>query len=170
MSGVESRTLSVSDLDTTISEDEPRVRDVRIGDASWNVSEPLNTRKTVEKNRAELEQYGPIHATREMIEIGSKAKRCVEEYWLNKAQQATAAATQRVLPIPFAQQALTSTKKLFGSIFGSGNAVFGRMSVAMTDTMNKALSERGETQFGKIRETGTAGENCGVRSWKLFAK
>ncbi|MBB4287687.1 hypothetical protein GGD88_003442 [Roseospira goensis] len=75
--------LSLSDLDTTANE--PRILDVRIGER-LGMAQPLNIRKTIESNVDELRRYGPIHAAREKVQIGSGAIREISAYHLNEGQ------------------------------------------------------------------------------------
>ncbi len=75
--------LALADLDT--SGDEPRVKDVRIGER-LGMAQPLDIRRTIRKNAEELRRYGPIRTAREMVRIGSGAVRRVLTYYLNEAQ------------------------------------------------------------------------------------
>ncbi|WP_316224976.1 MULTISPECIES: hypothetical protein [unclassified Bradyrhizobium] len=75
--------ISISDLTTV--EDEPRVKDVCIGE-HLGMAQPLNIRATIEANRAELEGFGPIHAARELVVHGSGAQREITIYYLNEQQ------------------------------------------------------------------------------------
>lgn len=75
--------LSLSDLDT--STDEPRVKDVRIGER-LGMAQPLDIRRTIDKNAEELRRYGPIRTVREKVQIGSGAIREITAYHLNEAQ------------------------------------------------------------------------------------
>jgi hypothetical protein len=54
--------------------------------ARLGMKQPLNIRKTLEKHREELGQYGPIHAVHEMVTIGSGAQREITEYHLTEEQ------------------------------------------------------------------------------------
>ena len=74
------RSLSVSDLNTEISKDEPRIRDVRLGER-LNMSRSRDVRKIIERNVPELETHGPL-ATRRRKSRGQE----YAEYWLNEAQ------------------------------------------------------------------------------------
>lgn len=76
--------LSLADLDTT-GGDEPRIKDVRLGEC-LGMAQPLNIRQVIEKNRAELEGFGSIHAARELITGGKGARRNVTIYWLTEPQ------------------------------------------------------------------------------------
>ena len=64
---------------------EPRIRDVDLGER-LGMARPTNIRGVIEKNRAELEAYGPLHTTRAMVEIGSGAQRETTAYDLNEPQ------------------------------------------------------------------------------------
>lgn len=77
-------TLTLTDINTIVNA-EPRVLDVRLG-AVLGMVQPLNIRKSLEANKAELSGFGPIHAAREMVSIGSGARRYVTQYYLNEAQ------------------------------------------------------------------------------------
>lgn len=68
-----------------IIDEEPRMKDVYIGQR-LGMAQPLNIRKVIENNFDELSDYGPIHAQREMVGIGSGAKRETTVYRLNEAQ------------------------------------------------------------------------------------
>lgn len=76
--------LALSDL-AVIDGGEPRIKDVRLGEC-LGMAQPLNIRSVIEKNRAELEGFGSIHAPREWIKAGKGACRQVTVYWLNEAQ------------------------------------------------------------------------------------
>ncbi|KZC97216.1 hypothetical protein [Thalassospira xiamenensis] len=79
------RTLSASDLNTSIAKDEPRIRDERLGEC-LGMARPRDIRKLIERNTAELEGFGPLRHRGAMVEIGSRATREVKEYWLNEEQ------------------------------------------------------------------------------------
>ena len=64
---------------------EPVVRDVDLAER-LGMARPTNIRGVVEKNRTELEGYGPLHTASAMVEIGSGAKRETIEYRLNEPQ------------------------------------------------------------------------------------
>lgn len=78
-----STALTLEDLN--IVGEEPRLRDTRLGEI-LGMAQPLNIRGTVEQNREELEGFGPIHAVREMVMVGSGARRLVTSFFLNEAQ------------------------------------------------------------------------------------
>lgn len=48
--------LTISDLDTRLNH-EPRIKNIRIGEC-LGMAQPLDIRRTIEANRAELERYG----------------------------------------------------------------------------------------------------------------
>ncbi|WP_242390461.1 hypothetical protein [Pararhodospirillum photometricum] len=75
--------LSLSDLDTTA--DEPRVKDVRIGER-LGMAQPLDIRRTIEKNSDELKRYGLVRAVCEPIRSGKGRIQEVTTYYLNEAQ------------------------------------------------------------------------------------
>jgi hypothetical protein len=77
--------LALCSADLREFEGEPRVMDVRLGEA-LGMAQPLNIRKVIEKNAAELARYGPIHAAREMVLLGSGARREVTVYYLDEPQ------------------------------------------------------------------------------------
>jgi hypothetical protein len=77
--------IALSRTDLVQLETEPRVLDVRIG-AALGMAQPLNIRRVIERNRGELEMHGPIHAAREMVRIGSGAKRETTVFYLNEPQ------------------------------------------------------------------------------------
>ncbi|MBC05681.1 hypothetical protein [Thalassospira sp.] len=74
-----SRTLSAADLDSTDTK-EPRIQDERLGER-LGLSRPRDIRKLIDRNRAELEGFGPL-APRWRKSRGQD----FEEYWLNEAQ------------------------------------------------------------------------------------
>ena len=76
--------LSIADLNTTVN-NEPRIKDVRIGER-LGMAKPLNIRRTIEANMAELEQHGLVHAARTPIISGKGRVTYVTEYYLNEAQ------------------------------------------------------------------------------------
>lgn len=64
---------------------EPTVQDVSLGE--WlGMRRPTNIRTLIEANREELESYGPLHAARAMVELGSGAEREVTVYYLTEEQ------------------------------------------------------------------------------------
>lgn len=74
------KALVVHDVDG-----EPRIRDTDLAER-LGMARPTNIRGVIEKNRAELEAYGPLHTTRAMVEIGSGAQRETAAYELNEPQ------------------------------------------------------------------------------------
>lgn len=64
---------------------EPRIRDIRIAER-LGMAQPLNIRQSIERNREELEGFGSIHTTCELIEVAKGARRQVTVYWLNEGQ------------------------------------------------------------------------------------
>jgi hypothetical protein len=66
-------------------EGEPRARDLDIADR-LGFSQPRDIRKLIKRHSAELEQFGPSRHRGAMVDIGSGAKREVQEYWLNEGQ------------------------------------------------------------------------------------
>ena len=64
---------------------EPRIRDVDLGER-LGMARPDKIRQLIERNRAELETYGPLAQHGTMVEIGSGARREVTEYDLNEPQ------------------------------------------------------------------------------------
>jgi hypothetical protein len=79
------RTLSVSDLETTTTDAEPRICARHLGE-SLGFDRPRNIRDLIERNLEELRTYGPTPHRTAMVMIGSGAKRNVQEYWLNEEQ------------------------------------------------------------------------------------
>lgn len=79
------QTQALDRTDLVEVEADPRILDVRLGER-LGMAQPLNIRKVIEKNREELEQYGSIHAARELIQAGKGARREVEQFYLNEAQ------------------------------------------------------------------------------------
>ncbi|WP_114094459.1 hypothetical protein [Thalassospira xiamenensis] len=79
------RTLSVSDLETTITDAEPRICARHLGE-SLGFDRPRKIRDLIERNLEELRTYGPTPHRGAMVMIGSGAKRNVLEYWLNEEQ------------------------------------------------------------------------------------
>lgn len=77
-------TIAISDISTIVNA-EPRVLDVKLG-AVLGMAQPLNIRKNIDANRAELAGFGSIHEQREMIEAGKGARRSVTAYYLNEPQ------------------------------------------------------------------------------------
>ena len=61
------------------------IRDVDLG-ARMGLAQPLDIRRTIVKNRAWLEDHGPIRSVCEMVSIGSGAEREVTVYYLNEPQ------------------------------------------------------------------------------------
>lgn len=78
-------TKALSTKDLQIITDEPRVKDVRIGER-LGMAQPLNIRQVIETNREELERYGLVHAVREPIKSGKGRIQEVTEYHLNEPQ------------------------------------------------------------------------------------
>jgi hypothetical protein len=76
--------FSLSDINDTVNH-EPRIQDVVLGER-LGMAQPLNIRKTIQKNRDELQRYGPIHAANEMVKLGSGAKRSIEVNYLSEPQ------------------------------------------------------------------------------------
>lgn len=64
---------------------EPRVMDTRLA-AALGMKQPLNIREKITRNRVELEGFGSIHETRELITAGKGAQRSVQTYYLNEPQ------------------------------------------------------------------------------------
>ncbi|PXX36233.1 MULTISPECIES: hypothetical protein [unclassified Thalassospira] len=86
MSGpTNARTLSISDLDTSITKDEPRICARHLGE-SLGFDRPRKIRDLIERNLEELNTYGPTPHRGAMVRIGSGAQRNVQEYWLNEEQ------------------------------------------------------------------------------------
>lgn len=77
------RAIAVSDLQAM--EDEPRVRDLRLGER-LGYARSYKIRELVKANEAELLRYGPLPRVGGMVAVGSGAQREVQEYWLNEAQ------------------------------------------------------------------------------------
>ena len=76
--------ITLSDLNTTIN-NEPRVKDIRIGEA-LGLAQPLNIRTVIENNRKELEGYGLVHVEREPIKSGKGRIQHINVYYLNEEQ------------------------------------------------------------------------------------
>jgi hypothetical protein len=75
--------LSPADIDA--SQDEPRIKDVRVGQR-LGMARPTDIRRVIDANRLELERYGSLRAVRAMIAAGKGAQRETLEYYLNEAQ------------------------------------------------------------------------------------
>lgn len=74
--------LALRTSDLTAVDDEPRIKDVRIG-ACLGMGQPLNIRKVIEANRAELERYGNIFT--QHVKNGERGRPSFE-YYLNEGQ------------------------------------------------------------------------------------
>jgi prophage antirepressor-like protein len=79
-----SRALSLSDLNTTVNH-EPRVHDLRLAEALGFV-QPRDIRKIIERNCAELNDYGVCATVAQTPSKGSVGGRPSAEYWLNEPQ------------------------------------------------------------------------------------
>ena len=88
-----------------VSETEPRIPDLRIGQA-LGMAQPLNIRQTIQKNSEELQTYGPIHVEREMVQIGSGARRETTAYWLLEPQALLVCMLSRAPNAPQVRRAL----------------------------------------------------------------
>ena len=75
--------ITLSDLIETGGE--PRVRDMRLGEA-LGFDRPRKIRDLIESNLVEIEGYGSSPRRGAMITIGKGGRRPVEEYWLNEPQ------------------------------------------------------------------------------------
>lgn len=75
--------LTISDL--TPMAGEPCVRDARLGEV-LGFARPRDLRQLIKANLDELMTHGPSRRVTAMVEIGSGARRAVEEYHLNEAQ------------------------------------------------------------------------------------
>jgi hypothetical protein len=75
--------LCVSDLQAF--DDEPRVRDIRLGEV-LGFERNYKIRELIERNIQEVESFGSCPRRGGMIEAGKGAKREVQEYWLNEEQ------------------------------------------------------------------------------------
>lgn len=78
--------LSITERDLTILDEEPRVQDLRLAEA-LGFSQPRDIRKLIDRNKGELELYGLL-ARHGGAPIRSGKGRLMEslEYWLNEAQ------------------------------------------------------------------------------------
>lgn len=74
--------LTIADLNTTINH-EPRIRDLRIAER-LGMADPHMIRRTIERNRTELETYGTVSVI--VTETSDKGGRPGNEYWLNEPQ------------------------------------------------------------------------------------
>lgn len=75
--------LTLSDLAPMAGE--PRVRDHRLAD-ELGYDRARDLRKVIVRNRPEILTHGPLRQVAAMVEIGSAARRSVDEYHLNEAQ------------------------------------------------------------------------------------
>jgi len=66
-------------------ENEPRILDTDLAER-LGMAQPLNIRQNIEKNRAELEGYGTVHAVRETFVSGNGAKKETTVFYLNEEQ------------------------------------------------------------------------------------
>jgi hypothetical protein len=66
-------------------DDEMRVRDIRLAETAQMVR-PRDIRAVIKNNEADLLRYGPLRSRTTMVDIGSGARREVQEYWLNEGQ------------------------------------------------------------------------------------
>lgn len=73
--------LTIGDLQ--VIAEEPRILDLRVAER-LEMAQPLDIRRTIEGNRAELERYGEVFAHRP--KTSAKGGRPATEYWLNEAQ------------------------------------------------------------------------------------
>ena len=86
--------VALPSFTVTFDDDEPRVLDTDLA-AALGMAQPLNIRATIERNREELECFGPIHTVREMVLVGSGARRAVSAFYLNEEQALTLCAMGR---------------------------------------------------------------------------
>lgn len=77
------RDLALSDLHQL--DDGPLIRDLDLAEA-LGFEQDRDIRKLIRRNILEIELYGPSRRRGAMVEIGSGAKRKVQEYWLNEEQ------------------------------------------------------------------------------------
>lgn len=78
--GAVAHRLAIADVDG-----EPRILDTALAE-QLGMAQPLNIRASIDRNREELQDYGPIHKRREMVSIGSGALREVTVNYLNREQ------------------------------------------------------------------------------------
>ena len=76
--------LTIVDLQTNTS-DEPRVLDVRLGEALGMVR-PGIIRASIEANRREIEGLGTLHAARATSAMPNGGSKVITQYYLNEAQ------------------------------------------------------------------------------------
>lgn len=75
--------LSIADIHSF--NDEPRVLDLRLAEA-LGFERSRDVRNLIKRHREELNTNGPLLQFDAMVDIGSGAKRAVQEYHLNEAQ------------------------------------------------------------------------------------
>lgn len=73
--------LSLTDIES--DSDEPRIKDVRLGER-LGMAQPLNIREAIESNRAELERYGEVFTR--SVKTSAKGGRPGCAYYLNEPQ------------------------------------------------------------------------------------
>jgi len=99
--------LAIRDIDgwqvATSEADEPRVRDVDIAER-LGLKESRAVRKLIDRNREELEGYGPVvqrdTVSRYESKPGIEQERLVEEFWLNEGQALCLGAMSRAPNAP----------------------------------------------------------------------
>jgi hypothetical protein len=64
---------------------EPRVLDTELA-TKLGMDRPTNIRQVIDRNRDEIEGFGPLHSANALVEIGSGARRSVSAYYLNEEQ------------------------------------------------------------------------------------
>ncbi|MCG5241371.1 hypothetical protein ACIU1J_27530 [Azospirillum doebereinerae] len=84
---------------------EPRVLDVAIG-RQLGMARPTNIRQVIEANRAELETYGMLHATRATSPMPNGGEKEVWEYWPNEEQALCICAISKAPKAPDARRML----------------------------------------------------------------
>ena|GEM_PF-2433800 len=85
MTNSSTRTLSVSDLNTKITKDEPRIRDARLGER-LGFDRARKVRDLIERNIKELQAYGAAPRRGALVKRPQGGTINVQEYWLNEAQ------------------------------------------------------------------------------------
>jgi len=93
------RALTVSGWTLSVGDDgEPRARDIDLGE-KLGLERPRDLRKLVERNRAEVERFGPVEqratVARYEIRPGVWAEQTADEFWLNEGQALLVATLSR---------------------------------------------------------------------------